>query len=163
MAKAADIAIAPDEPYRVAGARIVRVRARELFEQQDGVLSTRDIERVHDMRVASRRLRAVLEIFAPCFPPQEFGGVLRDVKELADALGERRDPDVHIDALTAFARQVPAAARPGVRRLVGEQRTRQARGNEVLAAALERAGHRGLLERLVALADAADPDPEPAP
>ena len=68
MAKAAEIAIAPDEPYRAAAARIVRVRARELFEQGAGVLDTRDIERVHDMRVASRRLRAVLEIFAPVLP-----------------------------------------------------------------------------------------------
>jgi CHAD domain-containing protein len=161
VAKAAEIAIAPEEPYRAAAARIVRVRARELFEQAGGVLDVRDIERVHDMRVASRRLRAVLEIFAPCFPPQEFGGVLRDVKQLADALGERRDPDVHIDALTAFALEVPPAARPGVRRLVAEQRDRQAHGNEMLAAELERVEHRGLRERLLALADAADPPAAP--
>ena len=38
---------------------------QELFEQAEGVLDTSDIERVHDMRVATRRLRAVLEIFAP--------------------------------------------------------------------------------------------------
>src|SRR3712207_9049865 len=104
MAKAEDIPIAPDERFRGAAARVVRVRARELFDHAEGVLDTRDIERVHAMRVASRRLRAVLEIFAPCFPASEFKGVLRDVKQLADALGERRDPDVHIDALRAFAR-----------------------------------------------------------
>ena len=160
MAKQSDIFVDPYEPFAVAAARIVRQRADELFANEKGVLDTSDIERVHDMRVASRRLRAVLEIFAPCFPPKEFGGVLRDVKQLADALGERRDPDVHVDALTAFARQVPAAARPGVRRLVAEQRERQTRGNEVLAAELERVEHRGLLERLLALADAADPEPE---
>ena len=49
----------------------VAVRAQELFEHADGVLDTADIERVHDMRVATRRLRAVLEIFAPCFPRKE--------------------------------------------------------------------------------------------
>ena len=118
MAKAQDIDVAPSEPYRQAGARIVRVRAGELFENADGVLDTGDIERVHDMRVASRRLRAVLEIFAPCFPRSEFAGVLRDVKQLADALGERRDPDVHIDALERFSKAVQAAHKPGVARLV---------------------------------------------
>jgi CHAD domain-containing protein len=153
MAKAADIAVAPGEPFREAAARVVRIRAVELFEHAGHVLDVRDIERVHDMRVASRRLRAVLEIFAPCFPESEFRGVLRDVKLLADALGERRDPDVHVDALTAFARQLAPAARPGVRALVAEQRARQAAGNEALAAALERAERRGLLERLLALAD----------
>jgi CHAD domain-containing protein len=156
MAKAEDIDVIPDEPFKRAGARIVRVRARELFEHAEGVLDTRDIERVHDMRVASRRLRAVLEIFAPCFPQTEFKGVLKDVKQLADALGERRDPDVHIDALKSFSKALSAANKPGVARLVEELEQRQARGNELLAAELERAELRGLHGRLLALADEAD-------
>jgi CHAD domain-containing protein len=156
VAKAQDIDVAPDEPFRLAAARVVRVRAAELFDHADGVLDTRDIERVHDMRVASRRLRAVLEIFAPCFPPSEFDGVLRDVKQLADALGARRDPDVHIEALEAFSKAVAAANRPGVARMVEDLRARQSRGNELLAGELERAAQRGLRERLLALADAAE-------
>jgi CHAD domain-containing protein len=158
MAKAQEIDVEPDEPFRRAAARIVRVRADELFSYGDGVLDTRDIERVHDMRVASRRLRAVLEIFAPCFPPAEFKGVLRDVKRLADALGERRDPDVHIAALQSFSRALTAANKPGVARLIEEQRARQTGGNEALAAELERVRERGLHERLLALADAAEPE-----
>jgi CHAD domain-containing protein len=162
VAKADDIPVEPDEPYRAAGARIVRVRTAELFAHAEGVLDTRDIERVHDMRVASRRLRAVLEIFAPCFPSSEFDGVLRDVKQLADALGERRDPDVHIDALRAFAKSLTAATKPGVNALIAEQQQRQARGNEALAAELRRVEDRGLQGRLLALADAADAtDPVP--
>ena len=52
-----------------------------------------------------------------------------------------------------------------MKRLVAEQRERQAAGNEVLAAALERMEERGLRERLLALADAAageDEEDEPA-
>jgi CHAD domain-containing protein len=158
MAKAQDIDVEPSELYRRAAARVVRVRTGELFDHSEGVLDTRDIERVHDMRVASRRLRAVLEIFAPCFPQSEFKGVLRDVKQLADALGARRDPDVHIDALRAFSRPLLASNKPGVARLIEDLRARQSRGNEVLAAELERARERGLHERLLALADAADPE-----
>jgi CHAD domain-containing protein len=158
MAKAEDIDVDPGEPFRLAGARVVRMRADELFAHAEGVLDTGDIERVHDMRVASRRLRAVLEIFAPCFPASEFKGVLKDVKDLADALGERRDPDVHIDALQAFSKALTPANRHGVRRLVEEQQARQAHGNEVLAAELERIEERGLHGRLLALADAADPE-----
>src|SRR5215213_2446480 len=160
MAKADDIPVAPDEPFRAAAGRTVRVRAREMFDQADGVLDIRDIERVHDTRVASRRLRAVLEIFAPCFPAGEFKGVLRDVKQLADALGERRDPDVHIDALRAFAGMLTPANRAGVNALVADLQARQGRGNELLAAELRRAEDRGLHGRLLALADAADPPAE---
>jgi len=147
MAKAAEIDVAPDEPYALAGARIVRMRTQELFEHDESVLDTVDIERVHAMRVASRRLRAVLEVFAPCFPKGEFRGALRDVKALADALGERRDPDVHLEAMRAFG---------GVEPLVERLRERQALGNTVLAAALEAAETSDLRGRLLALADAAE-------
>jgi inorganic triphosphatase YgiF len=156
MAKAKDIATSPWEPYAHAAARIVRVRADELFKHAEGVLDTSDIERVHDMRVASRRLRAVLEIFADCFPKAEYASVLRDVKRLADALGERRDPDVHIAAMEAFAAGQTAVNRPGIERLTEDLRRRQTRGNEILAAELERVRTRDLHGRLLAVCDAAD-------
>jgi CHAD domain-containing protein len=147
MAKAAEIPVAADEPYALAGARIVRARTQELFEHDEGVLDTVDIERVHDMRVATRRLRAVLEVFAPCFPKQPLTAALRDVKALADALGERRDPDVHLEAMRAFG---------GVEPLVERLRERQAAGNAALAAALETVDASDLRGRLLALADAAE-------
>src|SRR5688572_21970759 len=97
MAKARPIpGLGPDISFRQAAANTVAMRSEELFELRANVLDTADIERVHDMRVASRRLRAALEVFAAAFPKQEHRAVLKDVKELADALGERRDPDVAI-------------------------------------------------------------------
>jgi CHAD domain-containing protein len=156
VAKPADIAVDPFEPYARAAARIVRRRADELFTHADGVLDTSDIERVHDMRVASRRLRAVLEIFEPCFPQGDFKTALRDVKALADALGERRDPDVHIEAMEAFEAELQAANRPGIEALVGRLRARQADGNDTLAAALERVREHDLHARLRSLAEGAE-------
>ena len=156
MAKAADIEVNPFEPYAIAAARVVRVRADELFEHSENVLDTSDIERVHDMRVASRRLRAVLEIFEPCFPQGDFKTVLRDVKALADALGERRDPDVHIEDMEEFEKHVQAAVRPGIEALVARLRARQARGNDTLAAALEHIRECNLHARLHSLADGAE-------
>ncbi len=156
MAKAADIEADPFEPYARAAARIVRVRADELFEHAENVLDTSDIERVHDMRVASRRLRAVLEIFEPCFPQGDFKTVLRDVKALADALGERRDPDVHIEDMEELEKHVQVAFRPGLEALVERLRARQAAGNITLSAALEHVEECRLHERLHSLADGAE-------
>ena len=154
MAKAADIDVEPFEPYAIAAARVVRVRADELVAHSENVLDTEDIERVHDMRVASRRLRAVLEIFEPCFPKADFKTVLRDVKALADALGERRDPDVHIEDMQTFAAAVQAANKPGMEALVTRLKERQERGNAALAAGLE--GLDELHARLHSLADGAE-------
>lgn len=156
MAKATDIEVDPFEPYALAAARIVRVRADELFDHAEGVLDTSDIERVHDMRVASRRLRAVLEIFEPCFPQGDFKTVLRDVKALADALGERRDPDVHVEDMEELEKHMQVAFRPGVEALVEQLRARQVRGNDTLAAALEHVEECRLHERLYSLADGAE-------
>jgi len=155
MAKAAEIDVSADEPYAHAAARVVRVRTQELFEHDEGVLDTVDIERVHDMRVATRRLRAVLEIYEPCFPRKPWRDVLGDVKALADALGERRDPDVQVEELEKLAAAMPAADRPGVEYVVARMRERQVAANAVLAAALEHARDEDLHVRLRALSTAA--------
>ena len=151
MAKARDVDLDPDEPFGAAAARTVEVRAAELFEHMAGVLDTEDIERVHAMRVASRRLRAVLEIFASCFDRDLHRDVLRDVKGIADALGERRDPDVHLEALAALEARVPEDQRGGVHHLAELQRRRQEAGNDVLAAALQDMTDSDLRGRLQAL------------
>ena len=154
MAKARDIPISPHASFRAAAATAVEVRTEELFAQQDGVLDTEDIERVHDMRVATRRLRAVLEIFAPCFPSAQYRPVLRDVKRLADALGERRDPDVQLATLAGIEAAMGEEDRPGLERFAEQVRAEQARGNEVLAAALRHAEQSDLRGRLRALVEA---------
>ena len=97
------------------------------------MLDVDDIERVHDMRVATRRLRAALEIFGPCFPRGELKAALREVKALADALGERRDRDVAIAALEDIAESMAAPDRPGIETLIARLRAEQAAANEALA------------------------------
>jgi CHAD domain-containing protein len=126
-----------DVSYAEAAAKIVSVRAAELTERAEGVLDTGDIERVHDMRVASRRLRAALEIFEPCFPARSCRRALDDVKRLADALGERRDRDVAIAALHAFNDQMPAPDRTGVSSLIESYREEQSEANTGLAPLVE--------------------------
>jgi len=152
MAKAQEIALDGEMTYAAAARATVAVRAGEVFAHADGVLDTTEIERVHDMRVATRRLRAVLEIFAPAFDTAQYKEVLRDVKALADALGTRRDPDVQLAHLDAFAAAAPEPDLAGIDVLAQRLRVEQAQGNQVLAAALESAAAsdlRGRLERLV--------------
>jgi CHAD domain-containing protein len=153
MAKARPVpGLGPDLPMREAAARTIEVRAQEVFEYAEGVLDTSDIERVHDMRVATRRLRGALEVFAPCFPKREFKRALRDVKQLADALGMRRDPDVALAAVERIAAGLASADRAGARSFEDELRGDQANGNHALEAALADAVDSRLEERLLALA-----------
>ncbi len=121
-----------EEPFGRAAARVIEVRAAEVFAHSDGVLDVADIERVHDMRVATRRLRAALEVFASCFPAKRHRRALKRVKALADALGERRDRDVAIEFLEGFAEEAPERDRAAVEALIERLRTEQRRANEEL-------------------------------
>jgi CHAD domain-containing protein len=157
VAKARPIlGLSEDDPYAVAAARIVVVRSREVADHAAGVLDVSDIERVHDMRVATRRLRAALEVFEPCFPAKRFRAALREVKELADALGERRDRDVTIAALDEFAEAMGRADRAGIASLAERLRAEQAEANEALVPYVTEQRLAALSERLTELvADAA--------
>ena len=137
MAKAREIpGLDPGQPFAKAAAAVVATRAAEVIESADGVLDLDDVERVHAMRVATRRLRASLEVFASCFDPDRFEVALRDVKALADALGERRDRDVALLMLEEFSGGLAAADRRGIDRLADEIRGEQRTANEGLADAL---------------------------
>ncbi len=156
MAKAREVpGLHPALPYSEAAAATVRVRTEELFDAQEGVLDTEEIEGVHAMRVATRRLRAVLEFYAPCFPKGDYKPVLKDVKALADALGARRDPDVQLEKLTELGAAMPHSDLAGIDLLADEVRTEQAAGNEALAVALDEAVRSDLRGRLLQLAEEA--------
>jgi hypothetical protein len=136
----------PDAPVARNAARIVRVRVDELYGFDPDVLDPERVRELHDMRIAAKRLRYVLEITGHCFG--EVGAEAETVaRALQDVLGEIHDCDVLIprvdrelaalrdhDAL-ALARLSPAVETlpANVRRAPGRARYR---GLETLAAAL---------------------------
>jgi CHAD domain-containing protein len=119
--------------FASAAAKVVKVRSKEVFAHSEGVLDLGDVEGVHDMRVATRRLRAALEVFEPCFPPKRHRKALQKVKRLADALGERRDADVEIALLESLTAEAAETDRAALHTLIDELRVRQAEANEALA------------------------------
>jgi CHAD domain-containing protein len=145
-----------DEPFAAAAARVVRVRVGEVFEHSGGVLDVGEIDRLHDMRVATRRLRVALEVFATCFPRKRHRKALKKVKALADALGERRDRDVELEFLTRFAAEAAAADREALAARIGALREEQQRANQGLAPHLERERLEKLRRRLEQLARKAE-------
>jgi len=152
VASARKVELDCEGSFGAAAARTVKVRSREVFEHADGVLDLTRVERVHDMRVATRRLRAALEIFEDCFPRKRNRKALRKVKALADALGERRDLDVEIELLEGLAEQVAAEDREALATLVEELRSRQQQANENLAPSVTHKRLKKLRRRLAKLA-----------
>jgi CHAD domain-containing protein len=147
-----------EDSYAEAAAKIISVRSGELSDHARGVLDTGDIERVHDMRVATRRLRAALEVFEPCFPGKPHAHALSEVKRLADGLGERRDRDVAIAAMHGFSNQMAAPDRRGISSLIERLREEQVEANLALAPLVEEQNLTSLRESLNELVAAARED-----
>ena len=152
MASARKVELDCEASFGDAAARAVKVRSKEVFEHSHGVLDLAEVERVHDMRVATRRLRAALEIFEECFPRKRYRKALKRVKKLADALGERRDLDVEIELLQGLSGEAAEGDQEALAALIGELRSRQKQANEDLAPFVSRKRLKKLRRRLAKLA-----------
>jgi hypothetical protein len=85
----------PDGPLRENAERIIAVRAEEVHSFFPAVLDPSNVEDLHDMRIAAKRLRYVLELTAPVFGEGAATAAKR-AKKLQDLLGEIHDCDVTI-------------------------------------------------------------------
>ncbi len=144
-----------EEPFGSAAARVVEVRAGEVFAHSEKALDLEDIEGVHDMRVATRRLRAAMEMFRPCFPRKRYRAAIGPLKALADALGERRDRDVAVEFLSGFLDDVPAGDRGRLEILIAKLREEQREANDDLAPFVSEQSLGDLRDALRRLAEAA--------
>lgn len=140
--------LSADQSYGEAAAEAITARAEAMFGKRHGVLDTADIEGVHGMRVATRRLRAALEVFGPCLDRERGAEALSDVKALAAALGERRDRDVQLERLEHLREETQGAERHAVEVLRDELLSEQARANRGVAKALVRTERERLRKRL---------------
>lgn len=126
-----------DGSYRLLAAQYIRKQTRRLAGQLAGVRQSDDIEYVHQARVASRRLRAGLRIFADCFGRKQRKRWRKRVRRLTEGLGPARDRDVQIEFVQGVLSGLQEKAyRPGVARLLLRlQQSRRAVQPQVVEAA----------------------------
>ncbi len=136
MAKAKEIEGLDCGAEAGAGARLVlRTRLEEMCAWRAAALDWSDPEGVHDMRVASRRLRSAVRDFSPYLRKRQFRRAKDGLKNLAAALGLVRDDDVALMALE----KLEVGAPPGVAAGVGQFVTERVRRRDRARARLERA------------------------
>jgi CHAD domain-containing protein len=97
---------------------------QSIIAQEPGALSG-DVEAIHDMRVAIRRLRVALRNFASTLPREDRRRLQSRLKHLAEPLGEVRDFDVMIAALESNLTANPG--QDALRSLIGRLRERRRR------------------------------------
>jgi triphosphatase len=120
-----------------------------------------DPEALHDLRVAGRRLDAILRQFAP-YLSRSLVEIRPSLKKTLRALGAARDLDVALIELEAFGRELPeaeqASLEPLKRHLVAERSRARAK---MLSALDSNAAQKDLETLTLALADPSDASAEP--
>jgi CHAD domain-containing protein len=88
------LSLTPQTPARLCARQLILERVRKLAQHEAGTRAGEDIEALHDMRVASRRLREALESFHFCFPPKIYTRLYERVRLVTRSLGQARNADV---------------------------------------------------------------------
>ncbi len=131
---AAEVALDPNQDYRSAMQALIAERWGAVWAAVPVAVAGEDPEGVHDVRVASRRLRAAMDVSTEAFPAVWYRPLHRTAKAITGALGEVRDRDVLIEALEAERATAPTVERPGIDRLIARvSRERDAARVEMVA------------------------------
>jgi triphosphatase len=106
---------------------ILRRHFAAMMAHEPGVRLGEDPEELHDMRVATRRLRAALKLYSDALPKRS-ERYERDLRWVAGALGEVRDLDVHLEGLSEEAASRNGEVLEEVVSLLRERRVEARRG-----------------------------------
>jgi CHAD domain len=129
----------PARPLGENAARIIKVRLDELHSFAPRALAGKT-KAQHDMRIAAKRLRYVLELTGFCFG-QPADTARRRARDLQDILGEIHDGDVMLPRVRAHLEELQRADAAAVRAKAGAAPDLDPR---LAAGARHRTSYRGL-------------------
>jgi len=90
-----------------AGRKVLRFHFARMLEREAGTREGDDLEELHSMRVATRRMRAAWRVFGDGFRHGPSRRYVAELRTVATALGAVRDQDVLLDGLTAYMATLP--------------------------------------------------------
>lgn len=87
-----------DQPCTTAALaiQVLDQNAGAFMEHPEGVRADTNPEHVHDMRVATRRMRAAIRLFGDVLPQPQASALYEELDWIAQLLGAVRDLDVHL-------------------------------------------------------------------
>ncbi|NLX09308.1 MAG: CHAD domain-containing protein [Chloroflexi bacterium] len=103
------VGVLPDDPMAEAGRKVLYYHFERMLLNEPGSRLGEDIEAVHDMRVATRRMRSAMRLFAPFFEDGIAKRYRKGLRATGDALGAVRDLDVFEEKAAKFMQANPEA------------------------------------------------------
>lgn len=144
------LVLSADDAAGAAARAVVAFHLRAFAREEAGARAG-EVEAAHQLRVATRRLRATLRLFAPVLSAVSLALVRADLAWLGREIGGVRDLDVLAEAVKARARRLSPALRHALEPIEDAIRERRAVTHARLIEALDGPRRRALLTRLGAL------------
>ena len=101
-------------PFKEAMLELIGERWEEVWKVVPVAAEGVDPEGVHDVRVASRRLRAAMDVAVDVFDTDWYRSLHKLAKQITSELGEVRDRDVLLEAFRADRDSAPPEEWPGI-------------------------------------------------
>jgi CHAD domain-containing protein len=131
------------------GARYMLTQVEALQDEIEGALVGEDIEHVHQMRVASRRMRNGLALFQDCLAKKRAKAWQDEIRKITKALGNARDLDIQIDLLNRYyAHGLEDRIKPGYNRLILRLKQQRTLAQDKVRRTLGNVQQGGILERM---------------
>src|SRR5215207_3372274 len=121
-----ETAVTPEDRMGEAARKALLHDFIQMLKNEDGSRAGDDIKSVHDMRVATRRMRSVLMLMDAHFKPKAIRAFQQPLQKVARALGGVRDLDVMIENLTRFQATLPDDQREALQGVVNVLEERRA-------------------------------------
>lgn len=144
---------APSAPAAVHVRQALREQARALLRHDPGTRLGQDPEELHQHRVATRRLRAVLRAARPLLDVSWSEPLRAEIGWLGAALGPVRDLDVMLEYLESEEETLDAADRAGLAPMIERLHADRDRARASLIAALTSQRYLDLLDAVEAGAE----------
>jgi CHAD domain-containing protein len=127
-----DLVLDPDDPIAEAARQALAFHYERMAANEAGTRAGEDIEALHDMRVATRRMRAALAIFERYLDEAALAPYIAGLRATGRALGPVRDLDVFWQKAQAYVERQDTPPDLGPLAAAWEAARRQARA-EMLA------------------------------
>jgi triphosphatase len=115
---------------------VLRTQFAAFLRHEPGTRLGEDPEELHDMRVATRRMRAAMSVFREALPVRA-RSLREELRWVAGLLGGVRDLDVHLEQLGGWVEELPEEDRPAMEPVVAVLRERHAAAREALLRGLD--------------------------
>jgi len=127
----------PDDSMAEAARKTLLFHFRAMLHHEPGTRQGEDPEALHDMRVATRRMRTALQVLDAWLDAAQVRPLARGLRRLGRALGAVRDLDVFWERVEAYAQTLPPAHQAGVEPLRAAWRARRQAARLALLAHLD--------------------------